>query len=80
MKNNCTIIGSSASNLGALLMLDETLINFKNKFHTFYICVPFKRDKEIIEKLANSHGITFELIEWNIVNIIGSYLLSNFLL
>ena len=79
MKNNCTIIGSSASNLGALLMLDETLINFKNKFHTFYICVPFKRDKEIIEKLANSHGITFELIEWNIVNIIGSYLLSNFL-
>ena len=32
-----------------------------------------------MKKLANSHGITFELIEWNIVNIIGSYLLSNFL-
>ena len=55
---------SSASNLGALLMLNEVLINFKGKFHKFYISVPFERDKETIKKLAESHGIIFELIEW----------------
>lgn len=79
MKKNCVIIGSSASNLGALLMLDEVLINFKSKFQKFYISVPFEKDKETIKKLAESHGIIFELIEWRIINILISYFLSNFL-
>ena len=59
-------------------MLNEVLINFKGKFHKFYISVPFERDKTI-KKLAESHGIIFELIEWRTINILISYFLSNFL-
>ena len=46
MKNNCTIIGSSASNLGALLMLDETLINFKINFIHFIFVFRLKGTKK----------------------------------
>lgn len=78
MKNSCTIIGSSSSNLGALLMLEETLVRFEKVFEKFYILVPFKKDEYIIKKLGTSLGINIEIIEWYPKNILFSYILSNF--
>lgn len=77
-KNNCAIIGASASNLGALLMMVETVNIFKNEFSKFYIFLPFNRDIEIVSSELRNIGVKFKIIKWTPILISFSYLISNF--